>query len=312
VDTFFYSKINKVKESDDKNIFSHIKFTGIEKGFIYHPKQLKNIFKNIEILITDKKKLYVKYNNEYIKAHSFVSKELYEKDFDWYINKIKVMHKNLIANSLLLVVFIGDETIGKLLLNKINNYKKKQSFSIGVCFRNETLYNIFSDFIIKNFFSCAIFISNEYGNDIIPTLQMYNKINSLVKFDKVMKLHTKSSDIKWFNDLTKFLLESSVFELVNGKKKKSNCIGNIDYFVKDKNPEINVRILSKYKNYIEDKYFVRGSMFYCDKRVFDKIIELIKTDFKMFFNNNLYDTNNINFINSPVHALERLFGIVKI
>lgn len=312
VDTFFYSKTNNFKKNSGENIFKNIKNYGIEKGLIYHPKQLKNIFPNINILITNKNKLYIKHNAKYIKAHTFIKNELYKKDFDWYINQIEVMHNNLINNSLLLLVFVGDETVGELLLNKINNYKKIQTFSIGVSFRNTTLYNKFHDFITTNFFYSAIFISKEYGNDILPTLQMYFKINSLIKFDKIMKLHTKSSDINWFNDLTNFLLNVPIFELVNKKTLKSNCVGDIDYYAKDKNPNINAEILNKYKNYIEDKYFIRGSMFYCDKNVFSKIMELIKKDYKLYFNNNLYDTNNINFTNSPVHALERLFGIIKI
>jgi hypothetical protein len=312
VDTFFYSKINNLKKKGEVSIFKDIKDNGIEEGLIYHPKQLKNIFPDIDICITDKRKLYIKYNDDYVKAHKFVNNELYNKDFDWYMSQITMMYNYLINNSLLIVVFIGDENVGVLLLDKINDYKKKQSFTIGVCFRNKILYEKMKDFIINNFYYCAIFISKEYGNDIVPTMQMYYKISSLIKFDKIIKLHTKSSDLLWFNELSDFLLKNTISELSNMKNIKSNCVGPKRYYAKDTNPNINVKILDKYKDFTEDKYFIRGSMFYCDKNVFNKMIELIKIDYKLYFNNCLYDTNNINFTNSPVHVLERLFGIMKI
>jgi len=312
VDTFFYYKINNFKKESEVSLFTKIKNVGIEGGLIYHPKQLKNIFPNIEIFITDERKLYVKHNNEYIKARVFVKNELYNQNFDWYINQIEMLCNNLSNNRLLLLVFIGNGDIGKLLLDKIINYKKTQNFAIGVCFRNRVLYSEMKDTVMDKFKNSAIFISKEYGNDIIPTLQMYNKINQLISFDEIIKLHTKSSDIKWFNELSDYLLDKPASSLINLKNIKSNCIGPAKYYTKDKLPNINIKIMNKYKKYIEDKYFIRGTMFYCEKIVFSKIMDLIEGDYKMYFNNNLYDTNNINFTNSPVHALERFFGIIKI
>jgi hypothetical protein len=285
----------------------------MEKGLIYHPKQLMNIFPGIKIYITDDKKLYIEKEGKYVKARKFVKNELYQKDFEWYINQIVMMENCMINNSLLILVFIGDEKIGKILLEKMNEYKTIQSFTIGICFRNKNLYERLKDNVIKNFNYYGLFISKEYGNDIIPTLQIYNKIKFIIKFDKIIKLHTKTSDISWFNDLTNFLITKTTAELLTMQHFKSNCVGHIDYYTKDDNSNINIKILGKYSDIInKDFYFVRGSMFYCDKKVFEKIIDLIKIDYKMYFNNNLYDTNNINFTNSAPHALERLFGIIKI
>lgn len=51
-------------------------------------------------------------------------------------------------------------------------------------------------------------------------------------------------------------------------------------------------------------------MFYCDKSIFDKIIEIMKINHVGYFVNNMYDTNEVNRYRSPCHALERLFGLV--
>lgn len=67
----------------------------------------------------------------------------------------------------------------------------------------------------------------------------------------------------------------------------------------------------KYSEKINNKYFVKGSIYYCNKIIFDKIIVFIKlNDYRQYFTNNLYDSNIINIGNSPIHWLERLFGII--
>ena len=69
--------------------------------------------------------------------------------------------------------------------------------------------------------------------------------------------------------------------------------------------------MDKYNCYIDKEYFIKGTIFYSDRKVFDKILELIKLDWKMYFNNTMYEINAIIYDNSPVHALERLFGMIK-
>jgi hypothetical protein len=210
-----------------------------------------------------------------------------------------------------LLVFIGDENVGINLLNKIISYKKIENFALGVCFRNDDLYIKLKNLILDNFIYYALFISKEYGNDIMPTLMMYNKINDFLQFEFVIKLHTKSSDIKWYNDTTDFLLNKKINELINCKTNLSNCVGPKEYYSKI-NAFDNINTIKIYSNYINKEYFVRGTIFFCEKKVIDKIISLISIDYKLFFNNNLYDTNFINRTNSPIHSLERFFGIIKI
>jgi hypothetical protein len=310
VDSNFYLKINNLKLKHNNDILTHIYNHGIINGLIYHPKQLLNIFTDIEIKEINND-IYISRNNNLQIAHEFIKAELYDKNSEWYINQIDIKENKLSDEKLLLLVFIGIEEIGITLLNKIISYKNIQEFSIGICFRNAELYEKMKNTIIENFSNYGMFVSKEYGNDIIPSLIMYNRINNIIKFKKIIKLHTKSSDLKWFNDITDFLLCKNIKELTCTKNNNCNCIGPDEYYTTDDNMT-NIRIKEIYSNYIDKKYFVRGTMFLCDKKVIDKIMELINLNYKMFYNNNLYDTNIINLTNSPIHALERFFGIIKI
>ena len=70
-------------------------------------------------------------------------------------------------------------------------------------------------------------------------------------------------------------------------------------------------IVNRYKKHLTKKKFVRGSMFYCEKSLFDKISSFIQNNnYRQFLLINMYDTNAINETNSPVHFLERLFGFI--
>lgn len=320
VDSFFYNNINRLNINTDVELHRHINDIGIELGLIYHPKQLLNIFPDIHIYQhTINKNIYFKKSNsdEYINAHEFLINNLYNKDFEWYINSIEMKHNTLSDNKLLLIVFIGDERVGTLLIKKIINYKKIQNFALGIVFRNEKLYMLMNQIIIDNFTNFGIFISKEYGADIIPSLQAFWKISKLIQFKKIIKLHTKSSDNTWFTNATDYLLNKpevnlEQLEIIEKSKKLCNCVNNIIYLHKDGDNKINKKILDKYRNNLDKPKFIRGTMFYCDRIVLDKTIDLIKLDWKMFFNNTMYELNCVVYTNSPIHAVERIFGMIKI
>ena len=80
-----------------------------------------------------------------------------------------------------------------------------------------------------------------------------------------------------------------------------------------RDPASGLLLIIKYQNYIDiNKYFIGATMFFSDKIVFDKIIDFIKNNnYRSYFINNLYDTNSVNKLASPVHFLERLFGLIR-
>jgi hypothetical protein len=58
---------------------------------------------------------------------------------------------------------------------------------------------------------------------------------------------------------------------------------------------------------------VGGTIFYADSIVFEKVIDFIKNNnYRSYLLNSLYENNSINEDFSPIHFLERLFGIIKL
>jgi hypothetical protein len=311
VDIFFFKKAHDLNINDNEILY-HISNVGIKEGLIYHPKQLKNIFPDIKIY-SDELKIYVKYNEKYYNIVTFLRDELYNKDCNWYLSQIEQKDTKLRNENLVLLIFIGNSTVGNKLLLDIINYKQKDKFILSVCFKNNDIYEELKKIIFDNFDNYALFITKEYGNDIMPTMLMYNLLNKQVSFELIIKLHTKSDKI-WSDTLTEFLLTKSSAELDTIFEKYCCCVGPPRYTLTER-PVLGIfsnhKVLDLYKNFIKGNNFIGGTMFYCRKYVFDTIMQIINIDFKMFFNNNLYDTNMINFTNSPPHALERLFGFVK-
>jgi hypothetical protein len=68
-----------------------------------------------------------------------------------------------------------------------------------------------------------------------------------------------------------------------------------------------------HKSYINKNKFAAGSIFYTSNDVYKKIINFIKcSNYRsFFFLNNMYDHNFVNLETSPIHFLERLFGVIK-
>ena len=320
VDHYFFKYINNIKLKHKKDVLKYIVDYGFENGLIYYPKQLINLFGDIKFLEDKNKNITVEYKNETENIQTFVQRELYDKDFNWYLeNFIKTYESTVIDNELLLIVFIGNNTVGTTLLDKIIEYKTIQpTFILSVCFRNNELYEFYKTKIIDNFNNYILYVTNEFGADIIPSLLVYNDIKKKINFDKIIKLQTKN-DQTWFNELTDYLLSKNLEEL---KTKYSstlticNCVGHPNKTITitskiemSNNSKLNI----KYKNETNKEYFVAGTIFFCDKIVFEKILKFIEnSNYRGYFTNNLYDTNIINITNSLVHYLERLFGIIKL
>jgi len=320
VDHYFYKYINNIQLLNKNQILDHISMYGFENGLIYHPKQLINLFQNIKFFEDNKKNIIIEYNHKKEDIRTFVKRELYDKNFNWYLeNFIKTHESNIIDNELLLIVFIGNNTVGTILLDKIIEYKKIQpNFILSVCFKNNELYELYKNKIIENFNNYILYTTTDFGTDIIPSLLVYNNIKKNINFNKIIKLQTKG-DIEWFNELTNYLLTKNLKELIikhNTYLDICNCLGNpnkcMSTFTRME-VMVNSRLNIKYRHLTKKKYFIAGTIFFCDKIVFEKVLNFIKNNnYRSYFTNNLYDTNIINVSNSLIHYLERLFGIIDI
>jgi len=312
VDIYFCNLVNKLNLKKKEEILRYIKNTGI-KGNIYHPKQIVNIYTSARFF-NILNNVYIKYSNCIYKADYFVENFIYKLSFEELTSKLifkkyEKFNKNI---SLLVLVFIGNEEKGNDLIEKLIEYKKTQRMNVSFCFNSHSIMNNLK-LKIKDFFQYyAIYLSKEFGTDITPTLLMYDDISKNHEFKHIIKLHTKSITDQ-YEDLTKYLLSVPLKTLCL-KKHNSNCIGNENYYTILKNDIFNKQLLFSHHTYLNiEKTFVAGTIFYCENIVMQKVVDFVKNNnFKSYLLNNLYENNSINKSYSPIHFLERLFGIINI
>ena len=327
IDFYFYRKTNNLNISwnSTMELCYHFNNFGIN-GMIYHPKQLTNIYPNIKIY-NFRDNIIIKNDDKFYQASIFVDKKVYKKTFEELVEislfKVSEHHfaneDSLKVSDLLLLVFIGNVDIGSELLEKIIEYKEIQQFSIAFCFNSSSIIEYFKDKIEKNFNNYIIYRTSEYGTDITSSLLTYYDISLKYKFKYIIKLHTKTIRPQ-FDELVNFLLQQKLEDTLKLKIPQSNCIGSDKHYMsvvfkKKYNYDIfNKLLLEKYKYKIDKnkKIFVAGTIFLTETVVFDNVIIFFKKNYHSFLLNNLYENNSVNMDNSPIHFLERLFGIIRI
>jgi hypothetical protein len=313
VDLYFCDVVNKLQMDNGYDIIKYIQLIAID-GYIYHPKQLINIFPNIKIY-TFLDKIFIMYKLNIYLVTDFVNKFLYTNNYD---NLTKILIKNRFDHldssysALILLVFIGNEERGNDLINKIIEYKKIQNFNVSFCFNlNSNIAEKMKNTIKDNFEYYAVYESKEFGTDITPTLLMYDDIMKKYNFQHIIKLQTKSI-LNQYTDLTNYLLNNPLENILKSYNNSCNCIGHKDYYIplsEDKfNNELKLRFISELNI---SNSFVGGTIFYCPVIVFIKTIQFMKSNYKSYLFNNLYENNSINMNNSPIHFLERVFGAIK-
>jgi len=314
IDFFLYKKCNNIFIKNNEELSKHFYNYGMN-GLIYHPKQLYNLYKDVNLFYFMNDIFVLKGDKIYSLIY-FMNKFLYLKPFNYFMNlTIQNYYDNLSQSysSLILLAFIGNIEVGNNLLDKIIDYKKIENFNVSFCFNSKITYDHFKQKIHKNFLYFSIYFTNEYGTDIQPTLFMYNDICKKYSFEYIIKLHTKSIK-KEYDELTDFIISYNLSTL---KKKLNtsicNCLGHEEYYLSIQDDPFNKKNITKYSDFLDlDKKFVRGTIFFTEDRIFKKVIEFIKNnDYKSFIFNNLYENNSINFDSSPTHFLERLFGTIK-
>ena len=325
IDFLFYKTVNKlnIAVSSITELCYHFNNFGIY-GMIYHPRQLLNIYPNIKIY-NFYDKIVVKDEDKFYECNVFVNKNVYKKSLDDFkdISLFKFYSSNFtneISSPLLLLVFMGNIEIGKELLDKIIRYNKFQEFNIAFCFNSFEIMEYFKDIIEINFNHYIIYKSNEYGTDITSSLLMYYEISLKYKFKYVMKLHTKTIRPQ-FDELVNFLLLQPLENVLKLKNPYCNCIGNPKHYmsiVLQKNIRYDTHnkvLLEKYKYEFDSfkRVFVAGTIFLSESTVFDSVIKFMKrNNYHSFLLNNLYENNSVNMDNSPIHFLERLFGVIQL
>jgi len=318
IDLYFFCKANNIEYTNDINALNYLKKIALD-GFIYHSKQLLNIYPNC-LFYTFLNDIYVINKFNVTPLYQFVNKNLYNSSFN-ILSNLLINKKYSCLNDnydILLLVFIGDENIGIDLIERIIKYKYIQNnFNVAFCF-NHKIQNIaiIKELITNNFDFYAIYKSKELGSDIIPTLLMYEDIMKTHKFQHIFKFHTKTINNHYLN-LTNFLLSTPLIDLINQNESllfTSNCIGDPNYYINIHVDYFNDILKQKHSSKIDfNKKFIAGTIFYTSSIVFDSVLNFVKNyNYRSFLLNNLYENNAINKDFSPIHFLERLFGVIVV
>ena len=306
-----YTQLNNISDFELINYIKEHNFN----NHLFHFKQLSNLFQNkIEYLKNIKNNKLIKYENKLYKVNEFfeiINNYTYD-NFKHLTIQLKYNY-HFKSNELLVIVFIGNEQKGIELLNKLVAYSNLEKFSVTFCI-NYKLINLFKEKIIEqNFDSFIIYSCNEFGNDITPSLLVYDEINKMIDFTYVIKLHTKT-DNTIFNNFTDYLLNKPLKELLCFNCDNCNCIGlsyiniNNDYFYNK--TRFNKNLYNKYENKFNKDLFVPSTIFFTFKNNFTNVLDFFKNNYKTIFLQNMYDNNCINTNESCVHFMERLFGVL--
>lgn len=314
IDLYFCDVINNLFIGNKEDIMKYIKLIGLN-GFIYHPKQLVNIFSNI-LFFKFMNNIFIVYKFIVYKSCDFVNKFVYGSTYQNLKSLLlKKKHYTLDKNiDVLILVFVGNEERGIDLIKRVIEYKKIENFNVSFCFNNTNKYSDNIKNLIKNNFEkYAVYSCKELGTDITPTLLMCDDILKTHNFKHIIKLHTKSISNQ-YNDLTDWVLSMPISSIINDKRQDCNCIGHPSYYIKLKSDNFNNELFIKYSNSINPKNsFVGGTIFYAPSNVFLEVIDfIINNNYRSYFLNNLYENNCINKDYSPIHFIERLFGVIKL
>ena len=308
----------KTKNSNYTNVLQYIHENNL-CGKIFHPKQLYNLFNDsVKILYySPLMNIVVEYAKD---SESLIPVDKFVQDIEsysyskFYDLTMKSVQNNLVGGKLLLLAFVGNSYIGIDLIKKIIDYKKRhieEEISISFCIHINVLNEMVEIINDANIDNCAIFCSNEFGNDIAPTLLMYDAIVNYLdtgkipnNYEHIIKLHTKS-DKQIFEHFTSFLLDNSLETILSKKNENCKCVGYEYFYQNDFNKKIhdeNANIM------INDNLFVPYTIFLTTPVVMDCVLLFLKREYKHFFINNMYDDNSVNYEYSFPHFTERLFG----
>lgn len=307
IDFYFLKHINKsFNGKSNQEIYNELK-TNHFLGLI-HPKQLYNLFEKSIKLIKKKDKLVVNYCDKNGSLENFINyfnNLSYEELRNMTI--YEETNKDFKSNKLLFLVFIGNLDIGRNLLKKLLNNNISKECSFAFCIRNTIIKDIIDD-IRENFDNFIIYSSREFGNDITPSLLMFDIINEKYNFDYIVKFHTKGRE-KIYENAVNYLLEKPLDKLISAETPLCSCVGYL--YVKRENDRWNLELYKKYDNLIKRQFFVPSTIFFTKRQIVEKVLEFLKENYKSIFIQNMYDNNMINRNCSYVHFLERLFGYVE-
>jgi hypothetical protein len=308
IDIKFIKQCYNLHNYTNEDIVSYVKNNNYI-NYIFHPKQLYNLFNDkIKLLVNKNNCIQVEYENNYYDLNNFVN---YIETFSYNTLKnicIKeIVNNNFTENKLLILVYIGSEITINTIIENLKMYSNIENFSLSFCINYKLIDKIVP--LIKEHFTTnyIIYSSNEFGNDITPSLLMYDDIINKYNFDYILKIHTKS-DKPFLYKAMNYLFNENLQDLLLRQNANSSSIGFM--YVKNTYDDYNKILNTKYSYLLKNNEFVPGTIFLTQKCVMDKVLQFFIDNYKIIFYQNMYDDNTLNKDCSYVHFMERLFGYI--
>ncbi|ADO67303.1 hypothetical protein crov270 [Cafeteria roenbergensis virus] len=292
---FDVNLINKIYKIRLYDFIKKYKMIGIEEGYIINKYQIELFYKNV--IFHNKE---IELNKITYSYGDFITKYIYNQSFDDLFNRIYRKTTNILNTTVtsIILIHIGDLTKGEYILNKILDFKNTNNILL--------LITSIIPLKISNKLNYILYELNNIGNDLIPSLKIFNDNYSKFNFKYVLKIHTKHNQI--FNELTDFFL-INYDNLINVMEDNHQ----IDFITKHKycyNIEKDC-----YNKKITNKIIINKNLFFCaisffigKKDIFIKNLNKVAFLFKPSLLNCFYYDNIMFINNSPVHTIERVIS----
>jgi hypothetical protein len=307
---------NPIKNTN-LTIYDYYYNIGVMDGMIIHPKQILTLYPNSKILIDNNNIIYIEHNYNCYILSDFIDKFIITLKIQDLINCVQILEEknNNNNNELLLLFHAGYINVADGIIDDIINSNLNKKSTLSINFNNNDIqsYNSLIIKIKKNFNSYYITTTPNFGNDIVPSILVYQKLKNKINVNYILKLHTKQSEI-WRNKLINLFLDRNIDKLINILKynKQIFSVGNIDFLYLLQNDKFNKVLLNKIykKNQIHEKSnFFAGTIFLCKTEYFNMSINKINSILKSICLLPFYYDNYLFWSRSPVHTAERIFGI---
>ena len=307
IDINFIKQCYNLHDYTNEDIVIHVRNNNYI-NYIFHPKQLYNLFNDkIRLLVNENNCIKVQYENEYYDLNNFANYiETFSYDTLKNICIREIENNNFTENKLLILIYIGSEITISNIIQNLKLYSQIEKFSLAFCI-NYKLTNTIVPLIKAQFTNYIIYSSNEFGNDITPSLLLYDEIINKYNFDYILKIHTKS-DVLFLYKAMNYLFNAKLDDLLLRQNANSSSIGFT--YIKNTQDIYNTMLNSKYSYLFKNNEFVPGTIFLTQKCVMDNVLQFLIDNYKIIFYQNMYDDNTLNKDCSYVHFMERLFGYI--
>lgn len=321
-DEHFFKGANGIssnKEQIEKYYVEH----GIMKGMICHVKAVLRFYPTARFYYNETNTILVEHDHKIEALQEFVQHSIYNKPVTELLMKSVVtvynqLHYNV---DLLMILHIGNLAIATDVLQYIERYYNCQQtvkFGLVAYCVDSMCQDILIQYLQSHFPNSCLLKATDVGSDIIPSFVCFQQASRYITFKYILKLHTKT-DKQWrinlmqcfhqIGELLHFMEENhSISVLCNKQYVETHndfCTTILHHTLSFIAPELRSKILKHFS-------FVKGTIFLCQRHIFD---ELLKQHSQLLLSALVIPFYYDNFLfpqTSPMHCIERMFGIIPL